>query len=90
MTKIKINPEQLDQAATRFLACSQQNLEMAQELKGIIDGMSGEWEGVTRERFYQSYTGSHEQLQSVSETLKSVGEELKAIAERFRTADNSA
>lgn len=54
MTKIKINPEQLNEAATRFLACTQQNLEMAQELKGIIDGMSGEWEGVTRERFYQS------------------------------------
>lgn len=90
MTRIKINPEQLDQAASRFLACSEQNLAMAQELKTIVDGMSGEWEGVTRERFYQSYTGSHEQLQSVSETLKTVGDELKAIAERFRTADETS
>ncbi|NMO94322.1 WXG100 family type VII secretion target [Paenibacillus lemnae] len=90
MTKIKINPEQLDEAAARFLACSQSNLDMAVELKGIIDGMSGEWEGVTRERFYQSYTGSHEQLQSVSETLKTIGDELKAIADRFRSADESS
>ena len=60
---------------------------MARELKTLIDGLSGEWEGSSQERFYSSYNESHKQLEQVSVMLKSVSDELKAIAERFRTAD---
>ncbi|GAB6989198.1 WXG100 family type VII secretion target [Paenibacillus pini] len=88
--RIKIEPDQLQQIGTRFLNCSEQNLTMAQELKSLIDGMGGEWEGNSKERFYASYQDAHQQLQSVSTLLKDVGDELTAIAERFRAADTSS
>ncbi|ANS75332.1 hypothetical protein AWM70_12540 [Paenibacillus yonginensis] len=88
-SRIKIEPEQIQRIGERFLECCEQNLAMAKELKALIDGLGGDWEGKTRERFYTSYQDAHKQLESASTTLKSVGDELKAIAERFKKTDLS-
>ncbi|MNJ29261.1 WXG100 family type VII secretion target [Paenibacillus bouchesdurhonensis] len=85
--RIKIEPEQIKKIGDRFLACSEQNLNMSKELKALIDGLGGDWEGNSRERFYSSYQDAHKQLESVSTLLKDVGDELNAISERFRQVD---
>ncbi|MDR0268495.1 WXG100 family type VII secretion target [Paenibacillus sp.] len=87
--RIKIDPEQIQRIGDRFLQCCDQNLSMAKELKSLIDGLQGDWEGKSRERFYSSYQDAHKQLESASTLLKSVGDELKAISERFRKTDES-
>ncbi|WP_256872562.1 WXG100 family type VII secretion target [Paenibacillus sp. 79R4] len=87
--KIKIEPEQIHTIGDRFLRCSEENLNMAKELKSLIDGLQGDWEGNSRERFYSSYTDAHKQLESVSAMLKDVGDELNAIAKRFSQADST-
>ncbi|AEI45644.1 hypothetical protein KNP414_07134 [Paenibacillus mucilaginosus KNP414] len=63
---------------------------MAAELKSLVQGLTGDWEGAARERFFQSYTGAHKELEQVSVMLKEVGEELQAIASRFRQADGQS
>ncbi|BFH60160.1 WXG100 family type VII secretion target [Paenibacillus azoreducens] len=87
--RIKIDPEQIQRIGDRFLQCCEQNLSMAKELKSLIDGLQGDWEGKSRERFYSSYQDAHKQLESASTLLKNVGDELKAISERFRKTDAS-
>ncbi|MDQ0087466.1 WXG100 family type VII secretion target [Paenibacillus anaericanus] len=89
MAKIKIEPEQIHKIGDRFLSCSDQNMNMAKELKSLIEGLGGEWEGNSRERFYSSYQDAHKQLESVSTILKDVGDELNAIAERFKQVDSN-
>ncbi|MBB6020894.1 WXG100 family type VII secretion target [Paenibacillus sp. JGP012] len=86
--RIKIEPERIKEIATRFLASSQENIALSRELKSLIDGITGEWEGKSQERFYSSYKDAHVQLESVSTVLKDVGDELNAIAERFNKADS--
>ncbi|WP_435924039.1 WXG100 family type VII secretion target [Paenibacillus sp. DYY-L-2] len=87
--RIKIEPEQIKKIGDRFLQCCESNLTMAKELKSLIDGLEGNWEGKSREKFYSSYQDAHKQLESASTLLKSVGTELNAIAERFRKTDES-
>jgi WXG100 family type VII secretion target len=87
--RIKIDPDQVLKIGGRFLKCSNDNISMANDLRTLIDGISGEWEGKSRERFYFSYKDAHKQLENVSIILKDVGEELNAIAERFRVADTT-
>lgn len=86
---IKITPEQLNELGGKFLACSEQNTAMAKELTNLMNGVKGDWEGVSKERFFQSYSNADKELNNVSVLLKDVGDELKAIAERFRTADET-
>lgn len=85
--KIKVDPERLTEIGDRFLTSSEESISMAKELKSLIDGVTGEWEGKSRERFYSSFKDAHVQLESISTVLKDVGDELKAIAERFKQAD---
>lgn len=87
MAKILVTPQQLDEIGEQFLTASEQNLAMSKKLRGLVDGLHGEWEGVSQERFYQSYTDAHLQLDNVSAMLKEVADELMAIAVRFRTVD---
>ncbi|OAB38453.1 WXG100 family type VII secretion target [Paenibacillus glacialis] len=87
--RIKIDPDQLFKIGNRFLKCSSDNIAMANELRTLIDGISGEWDGKSRERFYASYKDAHKQLENTSIVLNDVGEELNAIAERFRVADTT-
>lgn len=86
---IKIEPERIKEIAARFTASSQESIALSRELKSLIDGITGEWEGKSQERFYSSYKDAHVQLESVSTVLKDVGDELKAIAERFSKADST-
>lgn len=87
--QIKITPEELTRIGERFVKCSELNRTMATELKGLIGGVSGQWEGVSKERFYDSYSDAEKELENVSVLLSDVGEELKAIALRFKTVDET-
>ncbi|MBP1903395.1 WXG100 family type VII secretion target [Paenibacillus turicensis] len=87
--RIKIDPDHLNDIGKKFIACSEKNIAMAQELKGLIEGLNGQWEGNTKERFHQAYQDADQQLTSVSTVLQQVGEELNAIAERFKIVDES-
>lgn len=87
--RIKIDPTHLNEIGKRFIACSEENIAMANELKGLIDGLDGQWEGNTKERFHRAYQDADQQLAGVSAILKQVGEELNAIAERFRVVDET-
>ena len=87
--RIKVDPEHLNEIGKKFIACSEQNIAMANELKGLIEGLDGQWEGNTRERFHKAYQDADKQFDGVSAILKQVGEELQAIAERFKTVDET-
>lgn len=85
--RIKIDHEHVRQIGERFQRSSEQSLTLAKELKSLIDGLTGEWEGASRERFYSSYQDADKELASTAKVLKDVGDELTAIAERFKQAD---
>lgn len=89
MAKILVTPQQLDEIGQQFMSASERNHEMAKKLRGLVDGLQGQWEGVSQERFYQSYNDAHLQLDHVSGMLKEVADELMAIATRFRTVDEN-
>lgn len=86
---IKVNPEQLRELSQQFKACSEQNTAMANKLKTLVDGMEGEWKGVSQERFYESFKDAHTKFEQVTQLLNDVAAELGAIAERFRVVDES-
>jgi WXG100 family type VII secretion target len=51
--------------------------------------MEGQWEGMTKQRFFQEFQEASKQMQAFVTTLNSISQELTAIANKFRTVDQA-
>ncbi|EJW17916.1 WXG100 family type VII secretion target [Paenibacillus alvei] len=85
--RILITPEQVDQVANQFKQGGDQSQQIVASLTQSIQGMEGQWEGMTKQRFFQEFQEASKQMQSFVQTLNTISEELKAIAQKFRTVD---
>ncbi|NMO97807.1 WXG100 family type VII secretion target [Paenibacillus lemnae] len=88
--RILITPEQLDQVSSQFSQSGQQSREIVRRLESSMMGMEGQWEGMTRERFYGDYQQARMTMNKFVECLHSVSTELKQISVKFRTTDQSS
>ena len=89
MARIKITPDQVRQVGGQFKQASQQSQEMVSRLQNTMNGMEPEWEGLTKERFYQEYEQWRSSMNQFVELLNGIGQQLDAIAARFEAADQA-
>ncbi len=87
MVRIKITPEHVRQVGNQFKQASQQSQELVNRLESAVNSMQGEWEGMTKERFYNEFQQWRTTMRQFVELLNSIGQELDTIANRFQGAD---
>ncbi|MDR0266682.1 WXG100 family type VII secretion target [Paenibacillus sp.] len=87
--RILITPEQVDTVANQFKQSGEQSQQLVSSLTQAIQGMEGQWEGMTKQRFFQEFQEANKQMQSFVQILNSISQELTAIAQKFRTVDES-
>lgn len=87
--RILVTPEQLNQVSTQFSQSGQQSSDIVQRLQQLIQQMEGQWEGITRERFYGEYQQARITMNKFVECLHTVSTELNQISVKFRTTDES-
>ncbi|WP_054955990.1 WXG100 family type VII secretion target [Paenibacillus dakarensis] len=88
--RILITPEHINQVSTQFAQSGQQSSEIVQRLQQCIQQMEGQWEGITRERFYGEYQQARVTMNKFVECLHTVSTELNQISVKFRTTDESS
>jgi len=89
MARIKITPDQVRQVGNQFKQASQQSNEMVSRLQNTMNSMEPEWEGLTKERFYQEFQQWRTSMNQFVELLNGIGQQLDAIAARFEAADQT-
>ena len=87
MSRIKIAPEQVRQMANQFRDASQQSQQMFSNLTNTVNGMQGEWEGMTQQRFFQEFEAWKNAMTQFIQLLDSVAQQLEATAARFEEID---
>lgn len=85
--RILVTPEQLEQVSSQFAQSGQLSSEIVQRLQQSIHELEGQWQGVTRERFYGEYQQARTNMLKFVECLQSISTELKQISAKFRTTD---
>jgi len=86
---IKITPDQVRQVGSQFKQASQQSQDMVNRLQNTINGMEQEWEGLTKERFYEEFRQWRTSMTQFVDLLNNIGQQLDAIAARFEAADQT-
>lgn len=86
-TRIKITPEQVRSVAGQFKSSSDLSLEMVNKLTTTMKAMEPEWEGLTKEQFYQQFTDWQVKMREFVGLLDNINKQLVAIAVRFEAAD---
>ena len=87
--RILITPEQVEQVANQFKQSSDQSQQIVNSLTQSVNGMEGQWDGMTKQRFFQEFQEASRLMNSFVQTLDSISNELRAIAQKFRMADES-
>ncbi|MFX3623223.1 MAG: WXG100 family type VII secretion target [Ectobacillus sp.] len=84
--KIRIKPEQVMEVAKQFQQAQQQAQTLASGLRKSIYNLESQWNGVTREKFFQSFQQSNKIIEQYSRTLHEVEGTLKEIIRKFSKA----
>lgn len=87
--RILISPEQVEAVANQFKQGGEQSQQLVASLSQAIQGMEGQWEGLTKQRFFQEFQEAGRQMQSFVQILNSISHELGAIAQKFRSIDET-
>ena len=86
-TRIKITPEQVRAVAMHFKTSSDQSQDMVNKLTNQIVSMEHEWEGLTKEQFYQHFVEWKAKMNEFVLVLDNINKQLVTIAGRFEAAD---
>lgn len=84
---IKITPETVRGVAAEFKSSSAQSQEIVTKLTSQINSMQGDWEGLTKEQFYQQFQEWQVKMREFVGVLDHINQQLVAIANRFEAAD---
>jgi WXG100 family type VII secretion target len=87
--RILVTPEQLEGVASQFKQSSEQSQQMIARLQQNVNNLQGQWDGMTKQRFFQDFQNAQKQMNLYVQTLESINAELRQIATRFRQADQS-
>lgn len=87
--RILVTPEHLEQVSAQFAQSGASGREMVDRLQRSIHEMEGQWQGMTRERFYGDYQQARSTMLQYVESLQKISTELKQISVKFRTADET-
>lgn len=87
MARINITPEQVRQSAQQFKQASQQSQEIVNRLQSSVNTLGAEWQGMSKERFYQQFEQWKGSMTQFVQLLNQIGTEMDAIAARLASAD---
>jgi WXG100 family type VII secretion target len=88
--RIRITPEQVKQVSSMFRDASGTSQDMVSRLGATIKGMESEWEGMTKEKFFNDFQQWETAMRQFVELLNGISTQLDQIAERFMAADRPA
>lgn len=86
-TRIKITPEQIRGVAHEFRNASAQSEDMVNRLETNIVGMESDWEGLTKEHFYQQFQDWKKTMVHFVQLLDGINRQLVSIAGDFEEVD---
>lgn len=89
MARIKITPEEVEAVAKQVTQTRAQSEQLINTLKGKIESLKGQWEGVSQERFFNEFEAAKKNMTSYLDRLESISKELQQAATKFRQADQS-
>jgi WXG100 family type VII secretion target len=87
--RILITPEQVDAVAKQFRQSREQSQQIIQRLNQQFHSLEGQWEGMTKQKFFQKFQEANKQMANFVHLLDSISQELTQIADRFRTVDQT-
>lgn len=87
MVTIRITPERVREVAREFSQASSQSQDMVTRLQSTISNIEGDWEGMTKNRFFSEFQQWQTSMRSFVELLNGIGQQLEEIAVRFEQTD---
>ena len=87
MANIVVAPERLEGVATIFDQKKDETETMIQSLKGTMDGLDAEWDGVAQNKFYAEWNEMIPKMTQFTQLLEQISGELRRIAQVFRETD---
>jgi WXG100 family type VII secretion target len=87
MTQIRILPDQVRQVSAQFKQASQDSQQIMNNLTSTLNGMQGDWEGMTQQRFYQDFEQWKASMNQFAQLLDGIGQQLDAYAARVESVD---
>ncbi len=89
MARIKISPDQVRQVAGQFNNASNDSSQIIQRLQAAVNQLQPDWEGITKQRFYNEYQQWQSSMTKFVDLLENISQQLNQIADRFATADQA-
>jgi WXG100 family type VII secretion target len=89
MSRILINPDEVDAVAKEFKAKREESQQIINSLAQRINGMEGQWDGMTKQRFFQDFQEAKKNMDHFVQLLENISQALTQIATKFRQTDQA-
>jgi WXG100 family type VII secretion target len=89
MSRILINPDEVDAVAKEFQAKREQSQQIINSLAQRINGMEGQWDGMTKQRFFRDFQEAKKNMDHFVQLLENISQALTQIATKFRQTDQA-
>jgi len=87
MTQIVVSPERLEAVARTFDDKKAETETMVSTLRGTMDTLDAEWDGVAQNKFYAEWNQMIPKMTQFTDLLGEIASELRRIAQVFRETD---
>jgi WXG100 family type VII secretion target len=87
MTQIVVSPERLEAVARTFDDKKAETETMISTLRGTMDTLDAEWDGVAQNKFYAEWNQMIPKMTQFTDLLGEIASELRRIAQVFRETD---
>lgn len=78
--KISIPVSQLRHVGSEFKAASHQSQEVLNRLRQTVNALEPQWEGLTKQRFYDQFRQWETTMRQFSQLLETVGANFERVA----------
>jgi len=85
--RILINPDEVEAVAKEFQAKKEQSQQIINSLAQRIHGLEGQWDGMTKQRFFQDFNEAKKNMDNFTQLLENISTALNQIATKFRQTD---
>ena len=87
MPRIVVSPARLEAVARTFDDKKAETENIINALRGTMDGLDAEWDGVAQNKFYTEWNEMIPKMNQFTSLLGEIASELRRIAQVFRETD---
>ena len=88
MANIKVDPDVLDQKAKTIREYKNQHDDAITKLNALVDGLEGEWVGVSKTNYVNAYNDFKGTFSNFSQRMEELALSLEKKASEYRVADS--